>query len=208
MGGASTLWKASSKRPKRKPRSPVEGRQKPSALCGCPKSQTRKRSQLADAAATWRGPRASDVVDRGAAPCSQPTNQRNQEFQGVDSVRFLILRCGIPRSIGNFPEIQTQRFNSLRTDGTDPSPEAGRLGVRGPGSCLFLLTRAPCPVAKLRAPSNPLPRARAEGGCSWRRRGRLAWGSGAPCVSLAAKVSRFGGGTKALVSEILLVRRK
>ena len=28
---------------------------------------------------------------------------RNLEFQGFDSVRFLILRGGIPRSIGDFP---------------------------------------------------------------------------------------------------------
>ena len=35
---------------------------------------------------------------------------QNLELQGFDSSRSLILRCGIPRSIGIFPEIYHQRL--------------------------------------------------------------------------------------------------
>ena len=34
----------------------------------------------------------------------------NPGSQGSDSVRFSILRGGIPRSVGNFPDVWTQRF--------------------------------------------------------------------------------------------------
>ena len=35
---------------------------------------------------------------------------KNLDIRGFDSSRFLILREGIPASMGKFPEIQTQRF--------------------------------------------------------------------------------------------------
>ena len=35
---------------------------------------------------------------------------KNPTYQGFDSVRFCILRAGIPRSMGNFPERKTHTF--------------------------------------------------------------------------------------------------
>ena len=51
--------------------------------------------------ATWIGRKADPETE-------------NPEFQGFDSVRFLVSSDGIPRSIGNFPEIKTQRFTPVR----------------------------------------------------------------------------------------------
>ena len=51
----------------------------------------------------------------------------NLDFQGFDSVRFLILRVGISRSTRNFPEIPTRRFLvcgfSVSGLAVQPSPE-------------------------------------------------------------------------------------
>ena len=51
--------------------------------------------------------RALGGVERVSAVSSRT---KNLDLTRIHSSRFLILRGGIPRSKGNFPEIQTQRF--------------------------------------------------------------------------------------------------
>ena len=42
--------------------------------------------------------------------CTANPRSRDLEYQGFDSVRFSVVRGGIPRSIWNSPAIRTQRF--------------------------------------------------------------------------------------------------
>ena len=59
------------------------------------------------------GIRGTTLGGRSVWMASINPRTKNLYFRGCDdSGRFLILRGGIPRSIGNLPEIQTQRFSA------------------------------------------------------------------------------------------------